>query len=133
MNTSRANKPQWQRYATHDLQPNQTPKERRVQVVVKSKAWLTRGEKILYSLFGIILILCSYYLVSFSSATDTLNRDIQALQEEIELKQIQNESLTYKINELSRPERIKAIAEKYGLKVQNTKVKSAHFISEKNR
>lgn len=131
MNTSRANKMYWQHQALPNEHP--TPKERRVTVKVKPTSWITRGEKIIYSFLGLLLIFFCYNIVSFSSTTDTLNREIQSIEKEIELKQIQNENLTYEIKELSRPERIKAIAEKHGLEIQDTKVKSAHAIQKKNR
>jgi|SRR5699024_481235 len=129
MNTSRVKRAYYQQ----TIPQRQAPKERKVAVTVRQKSWITTGEKILYSVLGVLLIAFSYYMVTFSSTTDSLNREIQALENDIELKQIQNENLTFEIKELSRPERIKAIAEKHGLEIQNTKVKSAHFLSNKNR
>ncbi|HLS35863.1 MAG TPA: cell division protein FtsL [Bacillota bacterium] len=128
MNTSRVNRA----YLQHQAVPAQhpTPQERRITVKVTQKSWITTGEKILYSIFGILFVIACFYIVSYSSSTDSLNRDIQSLESEIELKQVQNEHLTYEIKELSRPERIRAIAEENGLEIQNTKVKSAHFIHE---
>lgn len=133
MNTSRADKSYYQHQAIPREYPKQLPQERRVTVKVRQSSWITTGEKILYSIFGILILSFSYYLVSFSSTTDSLNREIQVIEKEIELKKIQNENLTFEIKELSRPERIKAIAEKHGLEIQNTKVKSAYYSSNKNR
>lgn len=133
MNTSRVRRPYYQHHAITKEQPSHSPQERKVTVKVRQSSWITTGEKILYSFFGILLIGICYYIVSFSSTTDSLNREIQSIETEIETKQIQNETLTFEIKELSRPERIKAIAEKHGLEIQNTKVKSAYFSNEKNR
>lgn len=133
MNTSRVRKPYYQHHAITKERQIHAPEERKVTVKVRQSSWITTGEKILYSFFGILLIGICFYLVSFSSTTDSLNREMQTLQRDIEVKQIQNETLTFEIKELSRPERIKAIAEKHGLEIQNTKVKSAYSSHNKNR
>lgn len=110
-------------------QPN--PREQKtVRVKVRRKSWITKGEKIIYSFVGICLIAAGVYIVSYSSTTDTLNRDIQTLEKRISEQHIQNENLEFKIKELSKPERIMKIAEKNGLKIQDTKVKRAQRVSE---
>ena len=130
MNTSEARTRKWQ------PKPNESQelaREKRVTVKVRKQSWITTGEKVIYSIVGIGLIIMSYYFVTYSSTTDSLNREIQSLEKEIELKQIENESLAYEVKELSRPDRIKGIADEYGLKIQNTKVKRAHAFNNEPR
>lgn len=125
MNTSEARTKRWQPKTYEPKQPTT-----KVTVKVRKQGWITKGEKIIYTFVGVGLILMCYYLVSYSSTTDSLNREIQSIEKKIELKQIQNENLTYEVKELSKPDRIKAIAEKHGLKIQNTKVKRAHALND---
>ncbi|SHF49364.1 cell division protein FtsL [Ornithinibacillus halophilus] len=96
------------------------------KVVVHKKSWITKGEKVIYSLIGICLIVAIGYIVSFSSSTDALNRDLQNLQQEVEVQSVKNEGLVFQIKDLSRPERITKIAEENGLKIQDTEVRQAN-------
>lgn len=131
MNTSEArNQQHWQ---PDPSAPHHPMRKKQVTVKVRKQSWITKGEKLLYSIVGIGLIVMSYFSVTYSSSTDSLNREIQSLEREIEQKQIENEGLAYEVKELSKPERIKAIAEKYGLQIQNTKVKRAHALNNNSR
>lgn len=100
------------------------------KVVIRSKSWITKGEKILYSFLAICLLIAGGYLISFSSSTDTLNRELQTLQEKVEIQHLENEGLLFEIKELSRPERIIQIADKNGLKLHGTEVKQANADSQ---
>lgn len=124
MNTSRAR--HWrQSYAPVETQSTQQPQ---VKVKVKKRRWLTKGEKIIYSMLSICLIVACYFIISYASSIDTLNRDIQTLEETINDQRVQNENLQFEIKELSKPERILEIAEKHGLKIHDTKVKRAQIM-----
>ncbi|HLR40957.1 MAG TPA: cell division protein FtsL [Virgibacillus sp.] len=106
---------------------NQAPvKEKQVAVKVHKQSWITKGEKMLYSVVGASLIIAGIYTVSFSSSTDTLNRELQALENQVQTQQVTNEGLLFEMKELSRPERITKIAKENGLKIQDAKVKKAH-------
>jgi len=119
MNTNHART--WQ----HDyVQPGQQT-QKKVVIRVKKQGWLTKGEKILYAFFGLLLIIAGIYIVSFSSKLDTLNRNVQTLEQQVQQQTIENESLLFEIRELSTPERITKIAKENGLKIQDTKVKRA--------
>ena len=111
----------WQQNHAHSLQ--QEPKK--IIIKVHKKSWLTKGEKIIYALFGVVLIAACIYIVSFSSTTDSLNRELQTLEANVEQQRIENETLMFEKDELSKPERITAIAKENGLKIQATKVKRA--------
>ncbi len=119
MNTNHAKN--WQQPYT---QPERQQKKK-VVIRVKKKGWLTKGEKIIYAFFGLILICLGLYIVSFSSSTDTLNRNLQALEQKVHKKEVGNESLQFEVRELSKPERITGIAKENGLKIQDAKVKRA--------
>lgn len=125
MNRSEARVQKWQ---TQPLDANQP--STKVKVRVRKRPWITKGEKIIYSIVGIAFIVMCYYFVSFSSKADQLNRDIQSVEEKIAEQEMKNEGLLYEVKELSKPDRIKAIAEEHGLKIQETKVKKAEAINE---
>ncbi len=99
-------------------------KSKKVIVKVKKKGWLTKGEKALYSLFALLIIVSSIYIVSYSSTIDSISRDAQNLEGAVKQKAISNDNLTFEIKILSEPARILQIAEENGLKIQDTKVKS---------
>lgn len=120
MNTSYARS--WQQ-----TKPEQTQtQERKVAVKVQKQGWITKGEKLLYSLLGVGLILAGIFIVSFSSSTDTLNREMQQLEKTVQYQQVKNEGLLFEMKELSRPERITKTAKENGLKIQDAEVKQAH-------
>lgn len=62
----------------------------------------------------------------FSTSVNSLNRDIQQLDSNIETIQSQNVSLHAEVQELSNPTRILTIAEKHGLDIKNSNVKQAN-------
>lgn len=123
MNTNHAKK--WD-HSTMTAAPD---REKSVTVKVHKQGWITKGEKMLYSLVGIFLLLAGCYIVFFSSSTDTLNRELQSLEQTVQTQQVVNEGLLFEVKELSRPERITKIAEDNGLKIQNAKVKQARAIN----
>lgn len=106
--------------------PNQSPKK--VPVKVKKQGWVTKGEKVIYSLVAAAIIIAGIFMVSLSSSTDEINRGLQQLESTVQQQKISNEGLTFEIKELSRPERIISIAESHGLKIQNADVKQAQVV-----
>ena len=98
-------------------------------IKVKSRS-ITRGEQLLFSVFFICLTLASVYMVSYNSNIDSLNRDLQRLDQEISEQQSINENLSHQVMEYSNPERILMIAKKNGLDIQNTQVKQATSVVE---
>lgn len=110
-----------QQYETEE----RVQQEQQIFVKVKKVGWITKGEKVLLAIVCVLLICAAYYMISYSSATYTLNQDVQALEESIDQQVIVNDSLLYEVKELSKPERIIQIAKENGLKTQNTKVKHA--------
>lgn len=107
-------------------QENYVPRhkqQKKVIVKVKNKSWLTKGEKVLYSLGFILLLVAIFYVVSFSAKVDQLNRNYQSLETEVNAKITSNEVLTYEAKELSEPSRILEIANKNGFTVQGKQIK----------
>lgn len=105
--------------------PNEERQEKQKAIKVHKKNWITKGEKVLYSGVGAMLIAASIYVVSFASSTDTLNRELQSLEQSVQHQKVTNEGLVYEKKQLSRPERITRIAKENGLKVQDARVKQA--------
>lgn len=68
-------------------------------------------------------------MVSFSSATDSLNRELIALEQTVKHQKVTNEGLVFEKKELSRPERILKIAKEKGLKIQDADVKQAQALN----
>lgn len=112
----------WQRSSVHKT----TPEKKQVVIRVRRNGLITRGEKFLYSIVCILFIIACFYIVSFSSTMDTLNRDVQSLEQQVNEQTAKNDNLVIEIKELSKPERITKIAKENGLKIQNTEVKKAN-------
>ncbi|MBU8790184.1 cell division protein FtsL [Oceanobacillus caeni] len=115
----------WQQFS-----PQQTPnKEPKTQVKVQKKSWITKGEKVIYSIVILCFIVSGIFMVSFSSATDSLNREVIALEQTVKHQKVTNEGLVFEKKELSRPERILKIAKEKGLKIQDADVKQAQALN----
>jgi cell division protein FtsL len=100
------------------------------KVVKVKKSWITKGEKMLYSFVAACLLIAGGFIVSYSSSTDTLNRDIQSLEKTIAEQQLVNEGLVFEIKELSRPERITQRAKENGFSIQAAEVKQANAFNQ---
>lgn len=117
--------PKWQQ-----TYPSQAPiTEKQVIVKVRKQSWITKGEKVLYSFIGLCFIITSMFVVSFSSSTDTLNRNVQKLERSVQIQQVENEGLLFEMKELSRPERITKIAKENGLTIQDAKIKQVSSLN----
>ncbi|QKY68954.1 cell division protein FtsL [Lentibacillus sp. CBA3610] len=104
---------------------NAPKQDKQTVVKVRKKSWITKGEKILYSVVAVILIAASIYVVSFASSTDSLNRELESLEQNVQHQKVTNEGLVYEKKQLERPERITRIAKENGLKIQDAQVKQA--------
>ncbi len=119
MNTNHAKT--WQREHHHAPQSQQTKKV----VIVRKNGGITQGEKIIYGFFASVLVAAGLYIVSYSSSLDTLNRDVQGLDTQVQHMKAENQDLSFEVRELSKPERITKIARENGLKIQDAQVKRA--------
>ncbi|GGA83874.1 cell division protein FtsL [Ornithinibacillus halotolerans] len=100
------------------------------KVVYKRKSWITKGEKILYTSVAACLLIIGFFVVTYSSSMDTLNRDIQVLEQNIADQKLVNEGLLFEIKELSRPERITQFAKENGFTIQAAEVKHANSFNQ---
>ncbi|RLL45231.1 cell division protein FtsL [Oceanobacillus piezotolerans] len=109
------------------LNPKQSPKKEQQHAVKKSRktGWITKGEKVIYSFTFAAMIVAGIFIVSYSSLNDSLNRELQSLEENVKTQVVVNEGLIFEKKELSRPERIIEIAKQNGLKIQQAEVKQA--------
>lgn len=96
-----------------------------VKVKIHKTGWVTKGEKFLYMIIGVCLILAGTYIVSYSSSTDHLNRELQTLEQNVQSQVKENENLQFEVDRLSDPARITKIARENGLKIQYAEVKRA--------
>ena len=108
--------------------PNPNTSQDRVPVKVKPQGWITKGEKVIYAIVAIAIIIFGVFMVSLSSSTDTMNRELQSLENSVQHQKIANEGLEFQVKELSRPERIISIAESNGLQIQNSEVRQAQVV-----
>jgi len=125
MNTNHARN--WQR---EQIDRRHEQEKKKVVIRTRKRSMITRGEKLIYSFFCILLTAASIYVVSFSSSMDKLNRDIQSIDKTVQEQKIENENLNFEINELSKTERITKIAKENGLKIQEAKVKRASKLND---
>lgn len=105
-------------------------KDKQVEIKVRKQSWITKSEKVLYSLVGTCLIIAAMYMVSFASSTDTINRELQTLENVAQKQQVLNEGLLFEKKELSRPERIVKIAKKNGLQIQDAEIKQVSALNK---
>lgn len=109
----------------HSYAQEQTQNEKSV-VKVRKTGWITKGEKVLYSIIGICLIVGCIFMVSYASSTDSLNREIESLDTVVQKQEVENEGLLYEMKELSNPDRITRIARENGFQIQDADVKQVH-------
>src|SRR5699024_3853232 len=97
---------QWQEYSAQ----TQRNKQRKVVVKVRYKNLLTTGEIVIYAFLATALLGIGIFIVSYASSVDTLNRDVQSLEQDIQKQTAKNDELLGEVRELSKSERITSIA-----------------------
>ncbi|WP_027963099.1 cell division protein FtsL [Halalkalibacillus halophilus] len=97
-----------------------------IQPTPKKSTWFTKGEKVLYTAGVSIMAIVATFVVSYSSSVDSLNRDMQNLNAEVQEVQSKNVTLQAEVQELSNPNRILTIAEENGLNIRHAQVKQAN-------
>jgi cell division protein FtsL len=93
------------------------------KTVIKKRAHVTFGEKVLYFIFLIMVLIGSIVVVSNSANIFTINRDISALEKSIDTQTKVNSDLEQQVMELSTYERIWAKAHELGLMLNENNVK----------
>jgi cell division protein FtsL len=97
--------------------------EQHVQSVTKKKLQITFGEKILYLLFTLMVVIGGIVMVSNSAKIYSVNKDISGLEASISTQAKVNADLNHQIMELSTYERIWAKAHELGLMLNENNVK----------
>ncbi|WP_165820751.1 cell division protein FtsL [Pueribacillus theae] len=97
---------------------------KKTSTVVVEKGRITKGEVVLLAILAITFFLASVFVISNYSSINSINRDIQAVQTEIDAKTRENQDLELQVTELSDPDRIFNIAKnELGLELNEENVK----------
>src|SRR5690625_7741954 len=78
-----------------------TKQNKQVVVKVRKQSWITKGEKVLYSIVGLGLIIACAFIVSYSLSTYTLNKDVHSLESTVQSQQKSKQLLMYELEKLS--------------------------------
>ena len=104
------------------IQPPAVPQNPSSQPVRK-KARITKGEKILYTAFLAVCILCALLVLQNQSTIQASTQEIQTIENSINETMRQNTDLSVQVSELSSYERIWSKAKDYGLQLNERNVK----------
>lgn len=98
--------------------------QRQVNQETSPRRRITSGERLLYFVTLIGLVLATYLVISNYAAIYIANNEIYSLQKSINTQTISNEALQLQVTELSAPERILEIAtEELGMTLDDKNVK----------
>lgn len=86
------------------------------------KLKLLKGEKIMYCVIVLLIVLIPILNVYTSAVVTRTNIAVEELKSDIESQREENESLTMQIDELASLENIQAIAKEFGLSYNNTNI-----------
>lgn len=103
-------------------QPNQEPKK--VHKAIPQTKGATRLESAVMSFFGIVLFGLAIAHITLSMQVSTVNRTIQDVQSQSVVTQIENENFEQKVQELSRYDRVYAIARDYNLEMNEEQIRN---------
>ncbi|WP_456275590.1 cell division protein FtsL [Bacillus sp. AK128] len=106
-----------QRRKIEEQQQQQAPQ------ITKKKLKVTFGEKVLFLMFTVLVLIGSIVMVSNSAKIYSVNREISSLQTSIETQNKVNADLELQVMELSTYERIWAKAHELGLMLNENNVK----------
>lgn len=94
------------------------------KVVIRRRASITLGEKILIVFFVLAVLSVSVFIINKAFAAYETNLEVQKLEKQISEENKMIGDLETKKMELMEPERIMDIAEKNGLKLKDKNVKN---------
>jgi cell division protein FtsL len=97
--------------------------QQQIKQVTKKKSHVTFGEKVLFLMFTLMVVIGSIVMVSNSANIYSVNRDISQLQASIDTQSKVNADLEQQVMELSTYERIWAKAHELGLMLNENNVK----------
>lgn len=105
---------------TAKKQMHEAPKQ---QVKVKIKSKISFGEKLIYMVLFVSLVLGLTFIVANNAKLFQMNHDIHKLEQSIQQQEKINSGLELQVSELSNPKRIIKIASEQGLTLNNNNVK----------
>ena len=89
-----------------------------------TKIKLLKGEKLMYFLLVLVMLLIPIGNVLTQALLSKTNIEVERLESKIATQEKTNESLDMQINELASLENVKAIADEYGLSYNNDNIKN---------
>ncbi|MBU8786312.1 MULTISPECIES: cell division protein FtsL [Bacillus] len=107
-----------------EKQQRQTQQSPEKSVVIRRRASITLGEKVLIVLFALAVLGGSLFMISRAFAAYQTNIEIQKLEKKVETEGNRVDDLKKTADELKEPERIMKIARKKGLHLTDKKVKN---------
>ena len=90
----------------------------------QKKKFFSNAERVMYRLFGIVIILLIVGIVCGQTTLAQINLEVQKLNKEVNEQKNKNESLEMKIDEMTSLDRIKEISVKYGLSYNSDNIKT---------
>ncbi|MEC1260759.1 cell division protein FtsL [Bacillus swezeyi] len=93
-------------------------------VIIRRRASITLGEKVLIVLFALAVLSASLFMISKAFAAYQTNIEIQKLETKVETAKNRVGDLEKTADELKEPDRIMEIARKKGLNLTDKKVKN---------
>ncbi|MFN2746117.1 MULTISPECIES: cell division protein FtsL [Bacillus] len=106
-----------------DKQQRQTQSAEQT-VIIRRRASITLGEKVLIVLFALAVLSASIFMISKAFAAYQTNIEIQKLEKKVEAEKNKVDDLEKTADELKEPDRIMKIARERGLNLGDKKVKS---------
>ncbi len=89
---------------------------------MKARVKLCSGEKMLYGLAVICLVLTMATQVFAGASVGNLSMSVEKLRFELKEQEKQNESLTMKVNELTSFDKVKEVVKEMGLAYNNDNI-----------
>lgn len=85
---------------------------------------LLKGEKFMYFLLVMMILIVPIFNVFTSSLLSESNTELERLKNKINTQELTNQALNMQIDELTSLDNIEAIAEEYSLSYNNSNIKS---------
>ena len=89
---------------------------------VNSKKKITKGEKMLYTLGGLCVVMTIIIKIFCGASIGHLNISVEKVKYEIDEQSKKNQSLTMKVNELTSFDNVKDIVKDMGLSYNNDNI-----------
>jgi len=107
-------------------QPLTQPKTTQTRETEKRlhKKGLTRLEMLVSSMFGIVLFVLAVGHIALSMQVSTTNRTIQDIEAQAAMVQVENSNYEQNVQELSRYDRVYAIAKDNGLEMNEEQIRN---------